>query len=316
MNAPLRLGVFVGGLALVFGVATAAGNAVGPVHEGPAPAGTMGHGASGDTEPGHQASGDTGMAPAASADGGHEATAGGGHAAPTVGGLAVADGELRLVVEDTVRPAGEQAELRFRVLGADQQPVTTFDPEQGGVALHLIVVGRDLSGFQHLHPEMAADGTWSTPLTLPGAGAYRAYADVTVDGRPHTLGTDLFAPGNFTPEPLPAPSTEAVVDGYEVTLDSPSPAAGQELDLRFSVTRDGVAVGDLEPYLGARGHLVGLRQGDLAYLHLHPTDDPAGDPGEIAFAGTFPSAGAYRLFLQFAHEGTVRTVALTVEVPR
>ena len=27
---------------------------------------------------------------------------------------------------------------------------------------------------------------------------------------------------------------------------------------------------DLQPYLGAYGHLVALRDGDLAYLHVHP----------------------------------------------
>lgn len=229
------------------------------------------------------------------------------------------EGGLRLVVDELVRPTGQEGDFRFRILGPDQLPVTVFDPEQGGVALHLIVVGRDLAGFQHLHPEMTRDGTWSTPLTLTAPGAYRAFTDVTVDGRPHTLGIDLFVPGPFSPEPLPAPSSEAVVDGYKVTLGSPSLEAGQEADLRFSVSRDGNPVTDLEPYLGALGHLVGLRQGDLAYLHLHPTDAPTGGSagaGEIAFAGSFPSAGAYRLFLQFAHEGTVQTAALTVEVPR
>ncbi|MEK8109242.1 hypothetical protein NKG94_40115 [Micromonospora sp. M12] len=39
--------------------------------------------------------------------------------------------------------------------------------------MHLIVVRRDLTGYQHLHPTMAKDGTWSVPLTLaqPGSGA-------------------------------------------------------------------------------------------------------------------------------------------------
>lgn len=306
MSAPLRLTVFAGGLALVFGLATAVGNAVGPVHEVAPAGGAMNHGASGDRGAGGVNHGDTA---------GGAMT--GDHAVPTVGGLAVADGDLRLVVDEAARPAAQQANFSFRILGADQQPVTNFDPEQGGVALHLIVVGRDLSGFQHLHPDMAADGTWSIPLTLDAPGAYRAFADVTVDGRPHTLGTDLFVPGDFAPERLPAPSTEAVVDGYQVTLDSPTLVADEELDLRFVISRDGAPVADLEPYLGARGHLVGLRQGDLAYLHLHPTAGPAGeDPGEITFAGTFPSAGSYRLFLQFAHEGMVHTAALTVEVPR
>ena len=309
MSAPLRLAVFAAGLALVFGLATAVGNALGPVHEGSASE-AMNHGTPPHGDPAGGAMDHGGTAAAAM---------GGDHATPAVGGLAVADGDLRLVVDEPVRPAGQESDLDFRILGPDQRPVTKFDPEQGGVALHLIVVGRDLAGFQHLHPEMAPDGTWSTPLTLGAPGVYRMFTDATVDGRPHTLGTDLFVTGSFVPEPLPAPSTEAVVGGYRVTLDSPSPVAGEEGDLRFTVSRGGTAVTDLEPYLGARGHLVGLRQGDLAYLHLHPSDGPTGDvaaAGGITFAGTFPSAGTYRLFLQFADEGAVHTAALTVEVPR
>ncbi len=35
---------------------------------------------------------------------------------------------------------------------------------------------------------------------------------------------------------------------------------------------------------------------------------------EIGFHTTFPSAGAYRLFLDFQHHGVVRTAAFTVNV--
>jgi hypothetical protein len=69
-----------------------------------------------------------------------------------------------------------------------------------------------------------------------------------------------------------------------------------------------------EPYLGARGHLVALRQGDLAYLHVHPLDEAAA--GAITFATDFPTAGKYRLFLQFKHRGQVHTAAFTQEVVR
>lgn len=306
MSAPARLGTFVAGLAVVFGAAAAAGSAVDPVHELGSSAPSMSHADDAASPGAHGAIGGNQQI--------HQQVEGSPLAAQAFGGLAVAEGDLRLVVDEAIRPAAPEAPFTFRILRADQQPVTTFDPEQGGVALHLVVVDRDLSTFQHLHPSMAGDGTWSTPLTLDGSGAYRAFADVTVDGRPHTLGVDLLVPGSFSPEPLPVPDTTTSADSYQVTLESPGPVAGQELELRFSVARDGAPVADLEPYLGAGGHLVGLRQGDLAYLHLHPEEGSGA--GEIAFAGRFPSAGSYRLFLQFQHEGVVRTAAFTVEVPR
>ena len=92
-------------------------------------------------------------------------------------------------------------------------------------------------------------------------------------------------------------------------LDAAPLRAGRETTLRFTLTRDGRTVTP-EPYLGARGHLVALREGDLAFLHVHPTGDHAD------FEATFPTPGRYRLFLQVRVDGVVRTAAFTVEVPR
>ncbi len=64
-------------------------------------------------------------------------------------------------------------------------------------------------------------------------------------------------------------------------------------------------------YLGAKGHLVALREGDLAFLHVHP------DANRLRFEATFPTPGRYRLFLQFkTTDGRVHTAAFTREVSR
>ena len=88
--------------------------------------------------------------------------------------------------------------------------------------------------------------------------------------------------------------------------------------LTLSVSRDGKPVGDLQPYLGAYGHLVALRASDLAYLHVHPMGD-AGDTKttsgpDIGFHTTFPSPGSYRVYLDFQHRGVVRTAAFSVNI--
>jgi hypothetical protein len=108
-----------------------------------------------------------------------------------------------------------------------------------------------------------------------------------------------------------------VVDGYTVTL-SGTPKATEPSMLTLAVSRNGKPVTDLQPYLGAYGHLVALRAADLGYLHVHPMGEP-GDgstaPGpEIGFHATFPSGGNYRLFLDFQHAGVVRTAEFTVSV--
>ena len=186
-----------------------------------------------------------------------------------------------------------------------------FD-EQHDRAMHLMVVRRDLTHYRHLHPSMGADGTWSAPLTFPEPGVYRVFADFATAGRGLTLGTDLEVPGPYEPAPLPAPVDAVRADGYEVSLDA-EVRAEDDTSLIFGVSRDGEPVENLEPYLGALGHLVALREKDLAFLHVHPEAEE-GSGLRIAFRATFPSEGRYRMFLQFAHANRVHTASFTVEV--
>lgn len=210
---------------------------------------------------------------------------------------------------------GRAGNLRFTIEDADGQPVTGFD-ELHERRMHLIVVRRDGAEFRHLHPEMDADGTWTVPVRFDQPGVYRAFADFSADGEQETLAGDVFVSGGtFEAQPFPAPQALDSADGYEVRLAAGEPHAGEHSELRFTVSRDGHPVDDLAPYLGAQGHLVALREGDLAFLHVHPEggDGPA---DEVVFDATFPTAGRYRLYLQFKHEGVVHTVEFTVEVQR
>ena len=242
------------------------------------------------------------------------------HSAPVEGdavrGLAVAGGGLQLSLQQTELPRGRPATLRFGIVGDDGRRVRDFEVEHDR-RMHLIVVRRDGQGFQHLHPELGADGIWSVRLNLPAAGAYRVFADFKRGGRPRTLAADLVVDGTADYRPLPAASATAeIADGYRVHLDAGR--AGREADLSFTVTRDGETV-RTEPYLGAGGHLVALREGDLAYLHVHPGGHGEGGSeheAAVEFVSEFPSAGRYRLYLQFKHEGSVHTAEFTQEVGR
>lgn len=228
-------------------------------------------------------------------------------------GLAVAEGGYRLVPERTALVRGSATPFRFRIVDAEGQTVDDFELEQSR-RMHLIVVRRDFAGFQHLHPRQLADGSWEVDINLPEGGVYRAFADFETGGETLTLGTDLFVPGPFEPAPLPAvASTSDAGAGYEVSLSSARPQAGGTTDVRFTVGRDGQDADSVEPYLGADGHLVVLREHDQAYLHTHPESEPGG-PGPITFGVEYPSAGRYRLFLQFRDAEEVRTASFTQEV--
>ncbi|HEV2060900.1 MAG TPA: DUF4396 domain-containing protein [Solirubrobacteraceae bacterium] len=255
-------------------------------------------------------------APAAPAheDEGADAHAAEAETAPVRGLTSAANG-LTLALERSELPRGVATTLRFRIDDSSGAAVRDFAVEHTK-RMHLIVVRRDLTGFQHLHPTMSRSGTWSVQLTLPASGRYRLFADFKRDGRNETLASDLNVGGDFDPAALPAPAERAAVDGgYAVKIDAGHPRAGREATLSFSVTRAGRPV-SLQPYLGARGHLVALRASDLAYLHVHPTEAPGAEAGRISFATQFATAGRHRLFLQFQHEGRVRTAAFTVAVAR
>lgn len=223
-----------------------------------------------------------------------------GPAAPVPRGLAHRAEGVQLDVSRTRFAPGRRADFAFRIVDGSGAPVRDFEIEHER-RMHLIVVRRDMAGYQHLHPRQAGDGTWHVPLRLAEPGTYRVFADFKRGGGAVTLGTDVEAAGTYAPGPLPAPSEVARTDGYEVALH----ADGGQVE--FDVTRDGRPITDIAPYLGARGHLVALREEDLAYLHVHPDED------RLAFAVEYPSAATYRLFLQFKHDGRVHTAEFTQE---
>jgi len=320
MKIPTRLIAFAAVLGLVFGGAALAGAAIHPTDsEETTSMPQTPHGAAGDTR-------DDG--PAGAGAGAH----GGGHAAMAGGaaatGLAVSEGGFTLRPERTFFEADQPARFAFRITDAQARVVRGGYEPTHERELHLIVVRRDTAIFEHVHPRRAADGTWSVDVRLREPGTYRVYADFKIDGEARTLATDVFVPGDFQPQPLPAPTTTDEADGYDVELRAGEPRAGREGELAFAVTRDGRPAENLEDYLGAKGHLVALREGDLAYLHVHPTaageahEHAGGEQSteahgnEIKFAATFPTADRYRLFLQFKTDREIRTVAYTLEVPR
>jgi len=210
---------------------------------------------------------------------------------------------------------GAAVPVAFIITDPDGAPVTDYD-RRHEKDLHLIAVRRDMAGYQHVHPSLdPATGVWSTSLELTG-GQWRLFADFAAAGAgPLTLGADLAVPGSYDPAPAAAPSSTARVGDYTLTLDGQL-TAGQDAKLTVRVSKNGAPVTDLQPYLGAYGHLVALREGDLAYLHVHPHGAP-GDgrtrPGpQVVFYATVPSSGDYRLFFDFQHHGQVRTASFPV----
>ena len=266
-GTPVKVAAFVVGVAAVFAAAFGLGTLVDP-----------------DTEPVAEHSADH---EGTDAHGGHEMSA-----APAV----------HLGLAQRSYEPGDQ-DVSFQVQGADGTPVTAYDVKHEK-QLHLIVLGtRELTDFQHVHPTMAADGTWSVRLRLQPGTSYRMYADGSTGGADFLATADLFTTGSHpAPRPLPEPATTDQVDGYTVELDQSDGSAA------LRVSRAGQPVA-LEPYLGALGHLVVIRTDDLSYLHVHPAE---GSTPVFAVSGLAP--GRYRYFFDFKVGGVVRTASFTVDV--
>ncbi|MBQ1051187.1 copper resistance protein CopC [Micromonospora sp. C51] len=307
-----RLALLVGGLVLTL----LAGFALGRIGTADEPTTTA-------PPPGAAPGGGTrDAAQAVSAGDGHQHGPGTGPHSHPGDGQDQATGTTVSVAGYTLKPvlrsqaAGATSDYRFRVVGVDGQPVTRFAVVHDK-PLHMIVVGRDLGGYQHLHPTMADDGTWSVPLKLTRPGGYRIYADFTVttaDGKglPLVLGVDHEVPGNYQPAGLPPPQPQTTTGPYAVSMAG-TPTIGMTVPLTLRVDHDGATEPvQLERYLGAYGHLVVVREGDLGFLHVHP--EPELVDGAVKFWLTAPSAGRYRAFFDFQVDGKVHTAAFTINL--
>lgn len=277
----VRLGVFVGGLVVALIAGFGLGKLINP------------------TSP--TAGAQTG-APAGQNTDGHNHV-GAAAAGSEVGGLAISSFGYTLVPG-----AGGKT---FVIKGPDGKAVTNFAVVHDK-PLHLIVVRRDFTGYQHVHPAMAPDGTWTVPADVASPGPWRAFADFTAVGAsgsqtPLTLGYDIPVGGDYTPRPVPAAARQSTVDGRTVSYEGTT-VVGATSPLLFRVSDNAV----LEPYLGSFGHLVVLREGDLAYVHVHP--EPQLSNGAVKFWLSAPSPGTYRMFFDHQIGGQVRTAEFTLVV--
>ena len=199
--------------------------------------------------------------------------------------------------------------------------------------MHLIIVSKDLSYFEHIHPEYQADGSYRIEVLpkdkdyskgighnetkFPFGGEFIMYQDYSPTGAGHQLSRiPLTVKGKEkSPAKYTAEDRTWSSNGYKVELsfDKPAVRTGEMLSLKTSITKDGKPVTNLENYLGALGHMVVISEDTEEYLHVHPMDSDKKGP-DILFHTTFEKPGIYRVFLQFQHEGKLQTSDFVVKV--
>jgi hypothetical protein len=240
--------------------------------------------------------------------------------------VAVADGEdgaYALTIESNPRAltAGEPVRLRLAVherTGGAR--VLRFQATHERL-FHFFLISQDLEHFDHLHPEPSRDGAFDVDVRLPTAGVYHVIADFLPEGGvPQLLQRSIVTAGYAGPlRPQPKTVTDMgdrVIGDTRVVLSMPEARAGREQLLTFELQQESsrALVRDLEPYLGAPGHLLFLSADGEIAAHSHPVAELAPNAATVVFQVLFPRAGMYRLWAQFQRGGTVLTAAFSVPV--
>lgn len=213
--------------------------------------------------------------------------------------------------------ANENTPLTIQITDQDAKPVNEFEVSHEKL-LHLIVVSQDLSFFNHIHPEFIGNGRFTIDTSFPTGGEYKVIADFVPKGGSGTTLSEWVKVQGEEGSHVAAKadsSLKKIVDGKEIELSLSSTKPAEDVTLTFNIldaqTKEGIR--NLEPYLGAVGHVVILSADAEQYLHVHSIDEKATGP-KAEFATSFPKSGTYKIWGQFQHQGKVFTVPFVVEI--
>lgn len=214
--------------------------------------------------------------------------------------------------------SGKEIGLNIHVQNNDNKPIENFDINHEK-KLHMIVVSKDFSYFNHIHPEYKGEGSFDIRTQFPSGGEYKLFADfIPTGGSAMTKSKWIKIEGEEAKQETIEPDNNMTksMGGKEVTLSFDELKAGEEVILNFTIKDDKTKelINNLEQYLGAVGHVVILTEDAEQYLHVHPMEEKATGP-DAKFATTFPQSGSYKIWGQFQHEGQVFTIPFVVKIP-
>lgn len=185
--------------------------------------------------------------------------------------------DLEVNSEPVCPVAGKPCRLRFEVRDrATRGPVRDLEVMHE-YPLHLMIVSRDLSLFDHIHPVLQKDGSLLLDYTFPHGGEFVLFANAVPKG----AATQSFRHAVMVEGPVPPP-TKLAENAYatvsagkrQVMLFTKPliPTPGQPVYLRFVLTQDDRGLSDVEPWLGCFGHCVIISEDTSFYEHTHPSD--------------------------------------------
>ncbi len=245
--------------------------------------------------------------------------------------------DLNLISGKTY-PTAKPVTLHFSIQDQNSKTLKDFDTVHTK-KLHLIVVRKDRTNFQHVHPVLDQETGMFTldRFSFPTDGQYRLYADFTAsNSQKDEMVMKLAATpyqdvhvgdtAKYSAQPLGDDKLMSSTNGFDTNIYFPSGGdspggkvstnftARQESTVAIEINKDGQPFKSLQTYLGALGHMVVLGP-NLEYIHAHPqAGDVNNQSGLIVFAVNFPEAGRYKLFLQTQANNQVNTTDYTLSV--
>lgn len=231
-------------------------------------------------------------------------------------GEMVSGGALMISTKPAKVEAGKPTELALMIHDASGEMVTQFETVHEK-RLHLIIVREGLDHFDHVHPDIDAEGNITITHTFPVGGKYFLYADHKPAGKPQAIPSaeiDVAGENPTAPKLVANVPGKVSAAGLNADIAAKNPKAGGAADITFTLTdSDGKAVTDLEPYLGAMGHLVVLSADGKKFVHAHPEAN-APEKNVITFMAHFTAPGIYKGWGQFQRAGKVITIPFVLNV--
>jgi hypothetical protein len=218
----------------------------------------------------------------------------------------------------TPAAAGSETTLLFKPKIKDSQVAVVPLDVQHEKKIHLIVASDDLAYFDHIHPEIQADGSFAVKTTFPSGGKYWLFADYKPTGADAQLEKIALEVSGKSPAAKTwanAKTSTTTAGGYSVSLASEIEKFVDkgETHIIVKVLKNGkeIMASALENYLGAKGHAVVISaDGEKRYLHIHPGIES----DRLHLAASFEKAGVYRGWLQFQHAGKLQTADFVINV--
>ncbi|MEU4230452.1 hypothetical protein AB0F17_39700 [Nonomuraea sp. NPDC026600] len=249
------------------------------------------------------------MLPAAPPDGAAPTVA--ATAGATVGAAAGAQAGGRPFVQSRVvtapaHPAsGAEFTLRFDLIdGSTGRPVDDLTLHHEALA-HVIVTSEDGRYFRHVHPLRTAPGRLEVKMRTDRPGRYLAYAEMEREDSGGQLVTGEFRVGGDPVASASSVVAETPVGAAPPVLRPAVPIAGRPTTIELGTS------GTVRPWLGMTGHLIARSQDGTFLGHVHEM----GSPGpRLSFTFSFPSAGRYFAWVQYATADRIVTVPFTVDV--